>query len=256
MLSIFKRFRKAVQQYATSAVIAGSIAVLTGFTPSEWVELMLRAIRIPEQIRHAFDFRIAFVLIGVSIIVGDILFRQHKLGHNHPLKDRTKSSGIDSVAQARIEGPAPTEGSVTAGDASIGPTGNASKLAQVSVGAKTDILPSFGDRPAIAVLPFTNMSGDPEQEYFADGISEDLIASISSWCRFPVIARNSSFTYKGRSVDIKNAAQELGARYLVEGSVRRSGNRVRVTAQLIDATSGHHVWADRYDRDIDDIFAI
>ena len=118
------------------------------------------------------------------------------------------------------------------------------------------ILPRFGDRPAFAVLPFNNMSGDSEQEYFADGISEDLITSIASWCRFPVIARNSSFAYKGRSIDIKQVGQELGARYVLEGSVRRSGNRVRITAQLIDATSGHHVWAEHYDREIGDIFSI
>ena len=123
-------------------------------------------------------------------------------------------------------------------------------------GAARAALPSFGDRPAFAVLPFTNMSGDPEQEYFADGISEDLIAAISGWCRFPVIARNSSFAYKGRSVDIKQAGRELGARYVLEGSVRKSGERVRITAQLVDAETGHHVWADRYDRNIGDIFAI
>jgi adenylate cyclase len=106
------------------------------------------------------------------------------------------------------------------------------------------------------VLPFANMSGDAEQEYFADGITEDLIASISSWCRFPVIARNSSFVYKGRAVDVKQVGRELGARYLLEGSVRKLGNRVRVTAQLVDATTGHHLWAERYDRTIEDIFAI
>jgi adenylate cyclase len=117
-------------------------------------------------------------------------------------------------------------------------------------------LPSFGDRPSFAVLPFANLSGDPEQEYFADGISEDLIAAISGWCRFPVISRNSSFAYKGRSVDSKQIGQELGARYLLEGSVRKAGNRVRISAQLVDAPSGHHLWADRYDRAIDDLFAI
>jgi adenylate cyclase len=117
-------------------------------------------------------------------------------------------------------------------------------------------LPDLSDRPAFAVLPFVNMSGDPEQEYFADGISEDLITAISTWCRFPVIARNSSFAYKGRSLDIKQIGQELGARYLLEGSVRKAGHRVRITAQLIDAPTGHHVWAERYDRELDDLFGI
>jgi adenylate cyclase len=117
-------------------------------------------------------------------------------------------------------------------------------------------LPNLSDRPTFAVLPLANMSGDPEQEYFADGISEDLITGIASWCRFPVIARNSSFVYKGRSIDIKQVGQELGARYVLEGSVRKAGNRVRITAQLIDALTGHHVWAERYDRELGDLFAI
>jgi adenylate cyclase len=112
------------------------------------------------------------------------------------------------------------------------------------------------ERPTFAVLPFDNMSGDPEQEYFADGISEDLITAIATWCRFPVIARNSSFVYKGRAIDIKQVGQELGARYVLEGSVRKAGNRVRITAQLIDALTGHHLWAERYDREIGDLFAI
>jgi adenylate cyclase len=111
-------------------------------------------------------------------------------------------------------------------------------------------------RPSIAVLPFANMSGDPEQEYFADGISEDIITGLSKLRWFFVIARNSSFAYKGKAVDVKRAARELGVRYILEGSVRRAGNRVRITAQLIDASTGNHVWADRYDGDLTDIFAL
>jgi adenylate cyclase len=117
-------------------------------------------------------------------------------------------------------------------------------------------LPHLSEGPTFAVLPFANMSGDPEQEYFADGISEDLITAIATWCRFPVIARNSSFVYKGRSVDVKKVGQELGARYVLEGSVRKAGNRVRITAQLIDALTGHQVWAEHYDRELGDLFAI
>jgi TolB-like protein/Flp pilus assembly protein TadD len=111
-------------------------------------------------------------------------------------------------------------------------------------------------RPSIAVLPFTNMSGDPEQEYFADGISEDIITGLSKLRWFFVIARNSSFAYKGKAVDVKRAARELGVRYVLEGSVRKGGNRVRITAQLIDAATGNHIWADRYDGDLTDIFAL
>jgi len=112
------------------------------------------------------------------------------------------------------------------------------------------------DKPSIAVLAFTNMSGDPEQEYFSDGISEDIITDLSKLPKLVVIARNSSFTYKGKSVDVKQVGRELGVRYVLEGSVRKAGNRVRVTGQLIDAVSGAHIWADRFDRDLTDIFAV
>ena len=111
-------------------------------------------------------------------------------------------------------------------------------------------------RPSIAVLPFANMSGDPEQEYFADGISEDIITGLSKLRWFFVIARNSSFIYKGKAIDVKRVARELGVRYLLEGSVRKGGNRLRITAQLIDAETGNHIWADRYDGDLTDVFAL
>jgi adenylate cyclase len=112
------------------------------------------------------------------------------------------------------------------------------------------------DKPSIAVLPFDNMSGDPEQEYLADGISEDLITALSKIRWFFVIARNSTFTYKDQAVEVTQVAKELGVRYVIEGSVRKAGNRVRVTAQLIDAMTGRHVWAERYDRDLTDIFEL
>jgi TolB-like protein len=112
------------------------------------------------------------------------------------------------------------------------------------------------DKPSIAVLPFDNMSGDPEQEYFADGIAEDIITALSTLRWFFVIARNSTFTYKGRAVDVKQVARELGVRYVVEGSVRKAGNRVRISVQLIDAAAGSHLWAERYDRELTDIFEV
>jgi adenylate cyclase len=114
----------------------------------------------------------------------------------------------------------------------------------------------YVETPSIAVLPFTNMSGDPEQEYFSDGISEDVITDLSKIAGLMVISRNSSFTYKGRSVDIRAVGRDLGVRSVLEGSIRRAGNRVRITAQLVDATNGAHLWADRYDRDLTDIFAV
>jgi adenylate cyclase len=112
------------------------------------------------------------------------------------------------------------------------------------------------DKPSIAVLPFTNMSGDPEQEYFSDGITEDIITELSRARGLFVTARNSSFSYRGKAVDVRRIAHELGVRYVVEGSVRRIADRIRITAQLIDAVSGHHLWSERFDRNIDDLFAI
>jgi TolB-like protein/Flp pilus assembly protein TadD len=123
------------------------------------------------------------------------------------------------------------------------------------------VLPTAGplplpDKPSIAVLPFQNMSQDPEQEYFADGLTEDIITGLSRQRWFFVIARNSSFTYKGEAVDVRDVAAQLGVRYVLEGSVRKAANRVRVTGQLIDAANGNHLWAEKYDRELADIFAL
>src|SRR5271165_2974696 len=112
------------------------------------------------------------------------------------------------------------------------------------------------DKPSIAVLPFVNMSGDPEQEYFADGMVEEIITALSRIRWLFVIARNSSFTYKGKAVDVKQVARDLGVRYVLEGSVRKGGNRVRITGQLIDTSTGAHIWADRFDGALDDIFEL
>jgi adenylate cyclase len=112
------------------------------------------------------------------------------------------------------------------------------------------------DKPSIAVLPFVNMSGDPEQEYFSDGLTEEIISALSGVPKLFVIARNSTFTYKGKPVKAQQVAEELGVGYVLEGSVRKSGDKVRITAQLVDALNGHHLWAKRYDRDISDIFAV
>ncbi len=116
--------------------------------------------------------------------------------------------------------------------------------------------PALPDKPSIVVLPFDNMSGDEEQQYFADGITEDIITDISKVSGLFVIARNSSFTYKGKAVSVTEVGRELGVKTVLEGSVRKAGNRVRITAQLIDAASGGHLWAERFDRDLDDIFAV
>ena len=127
-------------------------------------------------------------------------------------------------------------------------------LTQKAADAPEPAAPARPDKPSVAVLPLTNVSGDAEQDYFADGLTEDLIAALSRIRQFFVIARNSSFAYKGKSPDIRTVASELGVRYVIEGSVRRSSRRIRLTAELLDGTSGAHLWAERYDRELADVF--
>jgi adenylate cyclase len=129
------------------------------------------------------------------------------------------------------------------------------RVASMPAVALTATKSSF-DKPFIAVLPFTNMSGDPEQEYFSDGLTEDIITELSRFRNLLVVARNSSFTFKGQAVDVKDIGRKLGARYVVEGSVRRAGNRIRITAQLLESATGTHLWGERYDREMEDIFAV
>jgi adenylate cyclase len=122
--------------------------------------------------------------------------------------------------------------------------------------AETESPPPLPDKPSIAVLPFENMSGDPEQEYFSDGMVEEIITALSRFKSLFVIARNSSFTFKGKAVDIKEVGRRLGVRYILEGSVRKAAGKVRITGQLIDAITGAHIWADRFERDLTDVFAL
>jgi len=126
----------------------------------------------------------------------------------------------------------------------------------VEIASKEKMAFPLPDKPSIAVLPFVNMSGDPKEEYFSDGITEEIITALSKVPHLFVISRQSTFTYKGKPVKVKQVSEELGVRYVLEGSVRKSGDKVRITAQLIDALTGHHLWADRYDRDLKDIFAL
>ena len=130
----------------------------------------------------------------------------------------------------------------------------AGSLAGRQVSSVEPHAPALPDKPSIAVLPFQNMSGDPGQEYFADGVVEDIITGLSRSRSLFVIARNSTFTYKGKVVDIKQVGRELGVRYVLEGSVRKAGNRIRITGQLIEASTGNHIWAERFDSELEDIF--
>jgi adenylate cyclase len=127
---------------------------------------------------------------------------------------------------------------------------------QVEVASVEKMAFPLPDRPSIAVMPFTNMSADPEQEFFSDGLTEEIITALSKVPKLFVIARNSTFTYKGKPVKVKQVAEELGVRYVLEGSVRKAGDKIRITVQLIDALNGHHLWAERYDRNLNDIFAV
>jgi len=140
-------------------------------------------------------------------------------------------------------------GSVRIEQGSLGATASAAPPSQ----RPALVLP---DKPSMAVLPFANMSGDPEQEYFADGMTDDIITELSRFSDLFVIARNSSFQYKGKAVDVRQVGRELGVRYVLEGGIRRAGNRMRINAQLVDAATGAHLWAERYDRQVDDLFVI
>jgi pentatricopeptide repeat protein len=136
------------------------------------------------------------------------------------------------------------------------PVTRAGAEVRASTALPTGLVPSLLDKPSLAVMPFQNMSGDPEQEYFADGVLEEIITALSRIAWLFVIARNSSFTYKGQAIDVKRVGRELGVRYVLEGAVRKGGGRVRISAQLIDATTGAHLWADRFDGPLQDIFEL
>jgi TolB-like protein len=196
----------------------------------------------------------------------------------HLIRHRDRVVGKDEILEAVWHGRAISESAlfnrVNAARNAIGDTGARQKLIKTlprrglrfiapvredegcSPAETSDKPPRIADKPSLAVLPFVNLSGDPEQDYFIDGVVEDIITALSRNRAFFVIARNSSFTFKDRPVDTKQVARELGVRYVLEGSVRKSGTRVRLTGQLIEAESGHHLWADRFDGDLVDIFDV
>jgi len=207
--------------HASTAFVGGLVLVLTGFTPEHWVAYAFQAFHLPVGLfsrwPSSLDPRLIVVLLGIAIIVADVLWRRHRTQGAPQLQP------ADSTRAA-----VPRSGSPLA-------------------------LP---DKPSIAVLPFTNLSGDSDQEYLADGIVDDVITALCQVSSLFVVARNSSFKFKGKNSDAREVGQQLGVRYLLEGSVRRSGDRLRVSAQLIDAADGSHVWAERFDRRFQDIFDI
>ncbi len=219
--SRIKRSIHVVREYVTHWAVAGAVFTLTGFAPEHWFADLFAHLSIPQSVREgwlkSFDVRIVLVALGMGLIAWDVLRR---------------SRSPVAVAPAH-DGEARNHGTV----------------------AVTARLP-LSDKPSIAVLPFQNISDEPGHEAFADGLVEDIITTLSKLSGLHVIARNSSFVYKGAAVDVRKVADELGVRYVLGGSVRRTADRIRVSAQLVDARSGAQVWADRYDRALSDIFAI
>jgi adenylate cyclase len=246
--SLIRHIWVAVAKNLTSWVAVGTIVALTGFGPEHWFSAAFRYVEMPQAglvWPSWLDIRAVIVSIGVAIVVVDVLVRRM-----HREKTVTGSAGA--------EAPLPQSDQVIAtlrsrpGDE--GPAGDVA--ARATDAAAPPVAPSFPDRPSIVVLPFANMSRDLEQEYFSDGISEDIITDLSKVSGLFVIARNSAFVYKDKAVNVPQVCRDLGVRFALEGSIRKSGNRVRVTAQLIDGATGGHLWAERYDRDLTDIFDV
>jgi adenylate cyclase len=219
----------------THWVIVGTIIALTGFGPEHWFAALFRYLPVPESVGQAWpgwlDVRIAIVCLGVAIVVAGLLFRRQA-------PDRNEGAG-EAAPAGDAARTIPIQPAISAAEDSARPA-----------------TPSLPDQPSIVVLPFVNMSGEAEQEFFADGLTEDILTELSRFRHLFIISRNSAFKYKGKAVDVRQVASELRVRYVVEGSVRKAGNRVRVTVQLIDGTVDRHIWAERYDRELKDIFAI
>ncbi|MCS3841451.1 TolB-like protein [Pseudomonas sp. JAI111] len=231
-------------------------------------ELTLRgqAVAVGPQV---FDLLLLFVNNPDRVISKDELLKA--VWNGRIVSESTITSHINALRKAigdtgeeqRLVRTVARKGYRFVGQIKAGGTGETQQRDQPDIDERASTNPNemptslvLPDKPSITVLPFQNLSGDPEQEYFADGIVEDIIAALSRMRWLFVIARNSSFTYKGRTVDAKGISQELGVRYVLEGSVRKCGNKVRITGQLIDATSGTHIWAERFEGALNDIFEL
>lgn len=222
-----------LREHAIGWVVGGAILSLTGFAPEEWLARGAQGLHIPEDALHLWaagvDPRVVAVVAGMTFIGFGLLRQRRATAPAAATRDATPQP-----PQLRPGNPAPAARSTQPGD-------------------EHQSLP-LPDKPSIAVLPFTNLSDDADQEYFSDGMVEDIITALSRASWLFVIARNSSFTYKGRAVDVKQVGRELGVRYVLEGSVRKAAGQVRITGQLIDAATGTHLWADRFDGSLEDVF--
>ena len=238
----------AVAKNLTSWVAVGTFIALTGFGPEHWFAAAFQYIGMSQaglMWPSWLDIRAVIVSIGVAIVVADVLVRRM-----HREKTVTPPAGA--------EGQLPqSDQMIRTLQSRAGHEGPASDVAaRATDAAIPSVGPSLPDRPSIVVLPFANMSRDVDQEYFSDGISEDIITDLSKVSGLFVIARNSAFVYKDQAVNVPQVCRDLGVQFALEGSIRKAGNRVRVTAQLIDGSTGGHLWAERYDRDLTDIFDV
>ena len=238
----------AAAKNLTSWVAVGTIIALTGFGPEHWFATAFRYVELPQPglvWPSWLDIRAVIVSIGVAIVVADLIARRIR---------RENTVAGPAGAQAPLPQPDQVMGTLRTRLEEEGPAGDAA--AGATDATAPSVAPSLPDRPSIVVLPFANMSPDLEQEYFSDGITEDIITDLSKVSGLFVIARNSAFTYKDQAVHVPQVCRDLGVRFALEGSIRKAGNRVRVTAQLIDGSTGGHLWAERYDRDLTDIFDV
>jgi adenylate cyclase len=260
MAGLIQHYRGRVVDAPGDNLLAefGSVVDAVGCAVDIQKELKTRNAELPENRR--MEFRIG-INLGDVIEEGDKIFGD---GVNIAarLESLSEAGGvcISGTAFDQVENKVDLKYNYL-GEQSVKNISRPVRVYRVLLGSKSD-LPKVSERldlpkgPSIAVLPFVNMSEEPEQEYFSDGITEEIITGLSKVPRLIVIARNSSFTYKGKSVKVQQVGQELGVRYVLEGSVRKAGDRVRITAQLVDTTTGHHLWAERYNRDLKDIFAL
>lgn len=210
-----------VQDFLTHWFVAGAILTFTGFAPDHWVAHILHYVRLDGFLESvsATDFKLLVVAIGIAVITGDIIIRNRRGRKNPPQRTLIEEAPfIDLPAFEEID--------------------------------------SIKDKPSIAVLPFVNISSDQDHEYFADGMTEDIINRLSCEARLLVIARNSTFAYKGQSPDIRVVGKELGVRYVLEGSIRLVNGRLRINVQLVETANGTHVWADNIDRPVTELFDI
>jgi TolB-like protein/Flp pilus assembly protein TadD len=240
----------------TTWATVGAVIALTGFGPEHWFAATFRYMPSLESSWPLWlDVRVVIVCIGVAIVVADLLLRRRAMWQANKSGDEPVVEG--GPAQRPFD-PLPVGGTLGSSEHPRPGREADHPPARTAPSVKSDAAlheePPPTLRPSVAVLPFDNLSGDPQQDYFSDGIVEEIITALTRTSWLFVIARNSSFTYKGRAVDVKQVGRELGVHYVLEGSLRKSANRVRITCQLIDASNGMHIWADRYDGALEDIF--